>query len=73
MRVLFPVARVGEATIAARELTLEWLLTRVSSLVNLQVFRPSKQFPAAVKGTRERFLPSMDSNMIDQLVFCFEG
>lgn len=43
-------------------------LTRVRSLVNFQILRPCKHFAAWDMGARERFLPSMHSNMIHQLV-----
>lgn len=72
VRMLFPVARVGKAAIAAGELTFERLLAGVSSFVNLQVLRPSKEFSTPGKRTRERFLPSVDSYVVYQLVFGLE-
>ncbi len=43
------------------------------SFVYLQIFRPRKNFSTGRKRTGKRFLASVNSHMIHQLVFSFEG
>ena len=43
------------------------------SLVDLEILGPREESVTAGEGTHERLLPSMDSNMIDQLVLGFES
>lgn len=42
-------------------------------LVNLQVLRSRKQFSTSGEGARERFLPRVYPDVVDELVLCFEG
>jgi len=72
VRVLLTIARVGETTITTRIFTDERLLSRVSALVNLEVFRARKRFAAVSKGTGERLFSSVNANVIDKFVLRFE-
>lgn len=47
--------------------------TCMCSFVNFQVFRSGKYFPAAGEWARKGFFSCVNSNMIHQLVFRFEG
>ena len=47
-------------------------LTCMNTLVDLQVLGSRKELPAAGEGTRERLLPSVDPDVVDQLVLGFE-
>jgi len=70
--VLLAIARVGETPITTRKFTDERLLSRVSALVNLEVFRARKRFPAVCKRAREWLFSSVNAYVIDKLVFGFE-
>ena len=47
-------------------------LTCVQPLVDLQVLRASKLLSTAGEGAGKGFLSSVDTDMVDQLVFCLE-
>ena len=48
-------------------------LTCMNTLVDLQVLGSRKELPAAGEGTRERLLPGVDPDVVDQLVLGFES
>ncbi len=54
------------------ELYLPSLFTCVCPLVDLEVFTPGEHLAAAWEGARERLLPGVDPDVIDQLVLGFE-
>ena len=47
--------------------------TCMNSFVDLEIFGSGKNFSTAWKRTREWLLPSVDPNVVDQLVLCLEG
>lgn len=70
--MLLTITRVGETTVTTRKLTDKRLLSRVSALVNLEVFRARKRFAAVCKGAGEGLFSSVNANVIDKLVLGFE-
>lgn len=48
------------------------LHTCVRARVNLEVFRPSKHFPAVWESAGERFLPSVYPDVVYQFIFGFK-
>ena len=45
----------------------------MSSFVNLQILGSGEQFPTTGKRTGKRFLSRVDSDVVNELVFSFEG
>ena len=47
-------------------------VTCMYSLVNFEIFRPSKYFATSREGAGERFLSGVDPQVVHQLVLCLE-
>mgnify|MGYP007105254861 CR=1 FL=1 len=69
VRMLFPIARVGKATIASRKFTHERFLPSMGALMYFEIFRASKRFTAVCERARKWLLSSVDPNVVDKLVF----
>lgn len=68
--VLLPVTAVGKASLT--ELTLEWLLTRVSPRVDLEVLGAGEHLAAVGEGTGEGLLSGVDADVVYKFVFGFK-
>lgn len=72
VRVFLSVAAVGKPPAAASKLTFKGLFTCMRSLVDLEIFRTSKHFLAAMKRAGKGLLSCVNSDMVHELVFGFE-
>ena len=73
VHVFLAVAAVCKSSVTPFYFTFKWFFTCMYPFVNLEIFRPRENLSAARKRTGERFLASVDSHMINQLIFGFEG
>lgn len=72
VHVFLAVTAICKSSVAALKFTLERFFTGVCPLVNFQIFRAREHFATAWERTRERLLPRVHSDVIDQFVFGFE-
>lgn len=73
MGVLLPVGTVCESSSAAGKLADERSFSGVGPFVDLKVLGSGKQLAAAGERAWERLFSGMNADVVDKLVFCFEG
>lgn len=73
MHVFLAVGAVGKAAITVLEFALEWFLTRMRSLMDLEVLGSGEDFATAYKRTCEWLFARVNANVVDKLVLGLEG